>query len=152
MIKLYRKYIIASLTVMVFVTGMCTNVFSQTIVATWDGPPIKIDVEYLNAEIAAYNDEYNQNYPLWPIENWPIELKELEDGELVELLFSKDTYVVTKAGTTSSLIRVEAGEEFIINTGDDKDISGYGIPDSSIMWLLGTSLLLLGLLSRKKKA
>ena len=34
--------------------------------------------------------------------------------------------------------------------GEDDDDQGIGVPDASVMWLLGPSLLLLGLLRRRK--
>jgi hypothetical protein len=128
---------------------MSTNVFSQTIIAIWEGPPNHISVEDLNGLIADYNDENEENYRFITDENWPLELTDpgVEDTTL-SLENSRDTYAVVKAGNESSLLWVERGEiiEF------DKDISGIAIPDTSIIWLLGTSLLLLGLLGRRKKS
>jgi hypothetical protein len=154
MIKLYSKYIIASLTVLVFLSGMSTNVFS-TLITTFSGPPVHLSINEINDRIADYNDSNDPDVPFFTDGNWPMELTDVTDppGEdeitSLELELFGETYVAIKVGGTSYLYRAGPGTWESPEFG--QGISAYAVPDSSIMWLLGTSFVLFGLLGRKRK-
>jgi hypothetical protein len=151
MIKIYREFLVASLTVIVFVFGMTTNVLALSIPYHILGNNLhKISTEDINSII---DENFNTSYPDISEKSWPPNPTEVLQDEIMEYIFdvSKISWFLTKESKAWYLYYVGNIEFFHWTSKSGKALSSYAsVPDASIMLLLGSSLLFLGLLGRRK--
>jgi len=153
MMKLFCKCIVTSLTVLVFVFGMSTNVFALPIepIATYSGNYHQLSVDEINALI----DSYSPQLPNIAEDSWPPNQVEMgEDTDIKSYTFDdlNTNYFITKEGPISYVYFVGGISTFDWVSNDGKGLSNYAsVPDASIMLLLGSSLMGLAVFSRKSK-
>jgi hypothetical protein len=151
MIKLFPKFFVTSLIVLVFVFGMNTNVLGLMI-------PINMYISYPgNVASASFSDIETYisdccgiTEESWSTDNF-IELPKEIDSNTLEIADS-GALIAFKAGTGSWLIcNPYGGSTITIESPNGRGISNYAsVPDASIMWLLGTAFIILGLFGRRR--
>ena len=149
MIKLYRKFIVALLAVPVFVICMSTHALSIPEPYVYDGNILQVSMDDLNAII---DDEFGELYPdIGEGSGW-VEHQMLDDGITSHTFdVSGLNWLAIKEGNKSYLYYVGDLDVFEWNSISGRSLSMWAtIPDASIMWLLGSSLLGLALLGRRK--
>ena len=154
MTKLNREILVASLTVLVLVFGMSTNGSAISIPYHILGNNLnKISTEEINQIIA---DEFSTFCSSCSIseESWAPNPIEVLQDEIIEDIFdvSKTSWFLAKESTNWYLYYVGDIDVFHWQSISGKALSSYAsVPDASVMLLLGSSLLLLGLLTRRKR-
>ena len=157
MIKLDRKFLVAALTVIVFVIGMSSNVSAVPIrvnaLFSFIGPLSKINInDFIDAADAADPDHHYPNIieDCWP----PDPIEELRD-DIISKIFdvSETSWFLVKSEKTWYVYYVGNIDELLWISPDGKGaLSSYcSIPEPTVMWLLGTAMIVLGLLGRKRK-
>ena len=146
MIKLSLKFFVTSLTVLVFVFGMSTNVSALTMYV-YDG----------NIKQASFSDIIDLTGDCCGIteEAWSpdvfIDIPLEFDSDTLEIE-NAGALIAFKAGNVSYLFcNPDIGSTITITAPSGNGISNYAsIPDASIMWLLGPAFIILGLFGRRR--
>ena len=148
MFRLFYKFIVASLTIMVFVLGMNTNVSATMMYYEYDGNikrasfAVLLDLIGDCCDIRA--EDWSKNVFIDTPPEFDSDTLTIEDaGKLIAF----------KAGNQSYLYcNPDIGSTVTITAPNGKGISNYAsIPDASIMLLLGPILLFIAVLGRRRK-
>jgi len=148
--KLFLKLLVTSLAVLIFLFGMNTNVLAKKITCTVVGDHIECSGEVWSLTADEFNDILKLKN--WSVgDSWPVNQTEMPgDVDLKKLTITDPgSITVVKAANVTSIFDTSGSPSFTFVS--DRGVSSYAsVPDASIMWLLGTALMILGFFGRRR--